>query len=250
MILTHIDVDLDAASSACLYYLLTFGKWIIDVIEFVPADYNEPLEQADIAIDIECGGKGIKGEKSAFSAILEIYGSPSYKSAFKDLADLLDVYDSTGTFPQLAGFPGMTIIDVFRYIKNNCVSDLYIVEVWFKIISGIYTSFVLHETAKTAANKAEIVEDIPIIKNAPSGTSNILLARGYEFVIYEDEFNLGVIRSNTSTKDLRKALSPIFPDWFHHKSGFLSCWGGRKAPKSSPSNISAEKLAEIVSTIK
>jgi hypothetical protein len=255
MIITHQNVDLDAASSVCLWYLILFDNTDLDVdsITFVPADYNVGPSPEDIVIDIICGGKGIKGDKSAFSEILRRFGTDEHIVVFKDLADLLDIYDSTGNFPQLVGFPGMTIVDVFKYMKAELGHDQEVVENWYKVIRGMYSSFLEHRRALAAADKAEkesLVEGIPIIRNAPNGTSSILLSRGYEFVIFADKFNLGVIRSKTSTKDLGKNLEIIFPEWFHHKTGFLSCWGCRKAPKDSPANISAEKLAELVSIIK
>ncbi|HNW88077.1 MAG TPA: hypothetical protein PKN48_00310 [Bacteroidales bacterium] len=253
MIITHQNVDLDAASSVCLWCLIKFDDTDISEVMFVPADYNVDPSPEDIIIDIICGGQGIKGEKSAFSEILKRFGTEKHFLVFKDFADLLDIYDSTGNFPQLVGFSGMTIVDVFKYIKTELVADQEVVENWYRVIRGMYSSFLEYERALDTANKAEkenLIEGIPIIRNAPNGTSSILLSRGYEFVIFEDEFNLGVIRSKTSNKDLGKHLGAMFPEWFHHKTGFLSCWGCRKAPKDSPANISAEKLAELVSIIK
>lgn len=248
MIYTHQNLDIDAASSVWLFKLYHQRD---DEVIFVPADYvpNTAVEYApDIYIDIPAGGLGWKGEKSAFSEILE-RTNDEFQEAFKDLKVLIDIKDSTGETIRIPGMSSGTIVDTFIHIKDYYgKDDNALLLAWKPVIIGMLSSYRRYQKALRAADRAKMIENIPIIKNAPSQTASILHSRGAEFVVYEDGFNVGVIRSNSSKKNLGELLRDRLPTWFHHKSGFLSCWGCNKAPKYSPADISAEELAEIVST--
>lgn len=244
MIYTHLNLDIDAASSVALY-LITKRD---DNVQFVSADFIPKLEVNDVAIDITAGGMGLKGDKSAFSLILSM--SPKkYQLAFEKLAVMIDAYDSTGTYPKVPGYPGVTIIDTFNYLKRGIGLDQELLKAWKPVIEGIFFSWRDFQSATKEANTAEFVGKVAIIKNAPRQTHSILFDKGVEFVVYEDNFNLGVIRNPRSNKNLGNHLRKDLPEWFHHPKGFLSCWGCNKAPKFVASEISAETLAEMVNSL-
>jgi hypothetical protein len=224
-------------------------------VQFVPADYDgSTMQEGDLALDIYAGGKGIKGDKSAFSSVLRIVDK-KYAPAFKDVATFIDVYDSTGDWKFAYGIPNSeripTMLDTFRWMKRTIEHDGVILYNWCDIIKGVWLSYNDFNKAKKLANKARWVgRKVALIEGrAPMQTYSILFNIGAEFVIYEDGNNLGVIRSNKSKINLGESLVKWFPDWFHHPDGFLSCWGSAKAPKDKPSGVSIDFVSEIVSTL-
>lgn len=253
-IFTHSSLDLDAASSVALYMLHNPRIKLFDVC-FVPADYDgATMDEGDLAFDIYAGGKGLKGDKSAFSAVLKIVDR-KYQPAFNDVAKFIDIHDSTGDWkiaydvPKEERLP--TMLDTFRWMKRTINHDGFLLHNWEKVIRGTWLSYNDFNKAKKIANKARWVgPKVALIEGqAPMQTCSILFNIGAEFVIYEDGNNIGVIRSSKSKVNLGEHLSKWFPDWFHHPDGFLSCWGSIKAPKDTSSGVSIDFVSEIVSTI-
>ena len=265
---THVDVDLDNASSVALA-LLKYNKLTLNDIIFVSGNFDgKEMVGNDIALDIEAGGKGEKGNVisvdgrirvlSAFSLFLGSMDT-EYQDAFEDLSIFIDAIDSTGTWAlgydldgvdTLASLP--TLEQVFFAVKHQFKDDLTVTMFWSKIIQGFWKRHKSDLRASTEATKAKWpYERIAIMSDSSEPTTmGRLFRQGADFVIYENGYNLGVKRSNALDIDLSYYLKDMLPDWFHHKAGFLSCWGSKKAPQTAPTYISAEKLADMVSTIK
>jgi hypothetical protein len=53
-------------------------------------------------------------------------------------------------------------------------------------------------------------------------------------MVYHEGFNLGVYRYPGQPEPDLHCLAPHVPGWFSHPGGFLTCWGSRKAPATSP----------------
>jgi len=253
-IYTHLSLDLDAASSVSLYLLCNPNLSVTDVV-FVPADFDgKTMKYEDVAIDIYAGDKGIKGDKSAFSSILNIVDK-RYKNAFLSMSKFIDAHDSTGDWKSAYNVPKdekiPTILDTFRWYKRSIKEDKLILNHWASVINGVWLSYNDYNRAKKLALRAQWDGPyVAIIKgSAPLQTCSILFDMGADFVVYESGNNIGVIRSNNNKEHLGNHLVKWFPDWFHHPDGFLSCWGSNKAPKEQPYDTTAEYVAELVTPL-
>lgn len=270
-IFTHQNMDLDNASAVSL--ALRIYNLDFDAVHYVGADYDgTTMANDDVAIDIEANGKGEKGRivtrgnktfvLSAFSLVVEKIKEVKMQKAYSDLAVFIDALDSTGNwvtayYPHIVGdtkearrIP--TILDTFFALKHFYgLNDLELLKAWKPIIDGLWNRQLSELRANKEAEDAEWPFDhIAIIYSSKEpATMSKVHAQGAHFIIYEDGNNLGVKRGNKVDVNLGKHLHEVLPDWFHHKAGFLSCWGSHKAPKSTPANISAIKLAEMVSQI-
>lgn len=74
-IFTHINVDLDATASvwAARYFMANMAG---APVEFRPADWDgAEMIQGDIAVDINAGGRGIKGEKGLDGTVHSCFAS-------------------------------------------------------------------------------------------------------------------------------------------------------------------------------
>jgi len=272
---THVNVDLDNASSIAL--MMLHNKEIsLENIKLVPSSWEpgpDGLKPGDLAIDIFAGGHGIKGKDllinnenklgSAFTLILEnMIDKGVYYKAFQPLADFLDSLEAVGnwsSFYKDAGykipsdFP--TILQAFSALKFKFKKDDFkILEHWAIIIEGLLEKELSRERAIKDADRAHwFAPHIAYIKNAKEPfTSGVLYHRGAKFLIFERTSinTLGVRTRPGSKVDLGKHLKELLPEWFHHPSGFMSCWGSDKAPQESPPQIEAETLADYVLAIK
>ncbi|MDW8079905.1 MAG: hypothetical protein RMJ16_13580 [Thermoguttaceae bacterium] len=77
-----------------------------------------------------------------------------------------------------------------------------------------------------------------------------MLPRGYAGIIYQDGFNLGVVRHPRRRELDFRILREDLPGWFIHSTGFMACWGSFKAPASGPppegTPRTAAELAELL----
>jgi|SaaInl7_150m_RNA_FD_contig_21_2022702_length_959_multi_11_in_0_out_0_2 hypothetical protein len=255
-IYTHSYVDLDAAFSASLVKLHNSDKKC--TIEFVSADHDGVgLDTDSIIVDLEAGGKGLKGDKSAFSSYLNMYCKNTYKEAFTNLSRFIDAQDSTGDWStgyEIYG-EGMESIPTLQYLFNSLRSsyddDKALVNFAHNVLIGELKNYKKYRKALVEAEEAEwVYNNIAITKGVETQTTGILFSKGADFVIYEDGNNLGVLRSKYLAEvNLGNKLKSELPSWFHHESGFLSSWGTRKAIKSTPPSISSEQLAGIIHTL-
>lgn len=256
-IYTHRNLDIDAASAVSLFLLI--GNHRISSVKFVEADFdgNEMLSE-DIAIDIFAGGRGIKGAESAFSEILDLYGDRSYIDCFNNLSRFIDAHDLSGRWTNGFNILGEDIIKIptiltcFEAMKTSYNDDLTLLLSWRAVIQGIYKKYKKNIEAKKETKLATFpYPNIAIIREpAYRETVNNLFRKGtVDFVIYSSGNNLGVIRRNNLNINLGQFLKEDLSDWFHHSTGFISCWGSEKAKKSTPANISPEELADKVAVI-
>jgi len=254
---THSYVDLDAAFSAALVRLNNCDKKCD--IKFIPADHDGVgLDDGDsIIVDVYAGGKGLKGDKSAFSSYLSMHCNNVYQEAFSNLANFIDAQDSTGDWTtgyEIYG-DGIDSIPTLQYLFNSLRSsfddDEALVNFAHNVLIGDLANYKKLKKALLEADESEwVYNNIAITKGKEVQTTGILFSRGADFVIYENGNNLGVLRSKYLTKiNLGDKLKKELPSWFHHESGFLSSWGTRKAVKSAPPSISSEQLAGLVHTL-
>jgi len=252
-IYTHVSLDIDAASTVAL--LMMHLNTNIENVEFVPADWEGPLQEKDIAVDISLGIKGINS--SAFTEIHRGLPEGDLKEAFKPLSKFINSYDKTGQWTSLypidkkTGKEVPTMLTVFHALKETADNDKELLAFWHIIIVGIYQSYESLQIAKKQVRRVEWpYPEVAVIrgKTKPQLCS-LLFSKGAKFIVYEEGNTMGVMRSPDHWVNVGTLLKPHFPDWFHHPDGFLSCWGSRKSPKETPPNTSTERVTELVSTI-
>ena len=103
-IFTHFVVDLDAVCSVWAAKQFISGAKGATV-EFRPANWDgKEMAEGDLALDIDAGGRGMKGEKgengivhSCVALIVAEYASPADQSALASLVRFVDAQDAHGS---------------------------------------------------------------------------------------------------------------------------------------------------------
>jgi len=270
---THCNIDLDAVAS--LWAVKTFIPCMADaVLVFMPANWDGyEMGLYDFAVDIEAGGKGVKGEKgengivhSCFASLIRKYASKKDQEALHSLVTFIDAQDAHGNaVMHLAGATlsednkkilGMTGINaVLRALQStHRGDDALVASRMAEIFNGMLKAGRARQRAKVEAEKAEISQSgkVAIVRNNKEFATNaILFDNGIEFIIYVDGYNIGIIRKNSQTistsDDAFQAVvaeNNELQEWFAHPAGFLFCRGSRKAPATTPSKVNPLKLAK------
>lgn len=274
-VITHFNLDLDAVST--LWAVRTFVPGYADAeATFVPANWNGEMRDGDIAVDINAGGRGLKGEKradgtigSALSLILDRYASPSDRAALSSLVAFVDAQDAHGSAVKWlapeASQEGQLVLGetglnaVFRAFQARFPrNDQQVADRMSEVFDGMLTAGRARQRAEVEADRAEIIGDgtVAIVRNAREfATNGVLYGRGVRVIVFIDGDNLGVIREGEEPlrmdhPDLVAVVEAAGeqlgdgPDrWFAHPAGFMLAWGSRKAPATSPSRVRAEDLA-------
>lgn len=103
-IFTHVRPDLDAVSSVWYFKRFVAPKEAELQLVFVPANWKgEEMQEGDVALDIEAGGKGDKGTKlpdgrvmSCFAGLVKRYGGTIQQDVLRPVVEFVDAQDSTG----------------------------------------------------------------------------------------------------------------------------------------------------------
>ena len=259
MIFTHVSLDIDAASTAALLMYHMFGEFCPSQVKFVPTDWSGQLAEGDFAVDIQTGG--FKGKQitssnegvavlSSFSLVLKFIANPIYSHIFEYLGECLDNIDSN---PPGYYSDKLSIQSVFNYLKAFCKTDYLLLQAWYQIIAGMVSSSNGLDKAKRQSNRLIYYDQHTVYYE---GRYDLQLPglvfrnRKILFFVYEFDNNMGVLRSPKYPHiNIGKKLKLYLPDWFHHPSGFLTCWGGYKCPKESLPEISLERLIEYLLVI-
>lgn len=288
-IFTHINPDLDAHSSCWAVRRFVPGMSNAPII-YIGADWDgSGMEPGDIAVDLNAGGKGIKGildsdgtVHSSFAYIVSRYASREDAEDIKDLVSFVDMQDAYGSVVNYMVRNRMimeTTHDARRLIAVNSIgSDLRALEYLFpdepeKVFSrmcDIFDGRLLmgraNRRAEIEADKAQLFANgrVALVRGKKEKrTSHILWERGVEAFVYIDELNLGVVRRGDGAllRDGKRfradhpAIRNVVKDageinqWFDHPKGFLYCHGSRKAPAHSMSNVNPLQLIEVVSRL-
>ena len=271
---THFMVDLDAVCS--VWAARKFIPGAKDAtVEFRPASWNgEGMAENDFALDIDAGGRGMKGEKgegglvhSCTALIIAKYASPADQSALANLIRFVDAQDAHGSAVKfLAPEMNQKAQETFGATGLNAVlralqathprNDAIVCERMSEIFSGMLHAGRARQRAVIEADKAEILGDgkVAIVTNSREFATNDMLFenRGVRVIVYVDGHNLGVIRHGDEPLRMDHAefraiveADGELNEWFAHPAGFLFCRGSRKAPAENPSKVSPRKLAEI-----
>jgi hypothetical protein len=277
-IYTHLSLDLDAVCS--VWAVRQFIPGAKDaVVEFRPANWDgNEMADGDLAVDIEAGGRGMKGEKgegdivhSCFATIVAQYASPADQSALANLVRFVDAQDAHGSAVKfLAPEASREAQEVFAITSLNAVlralqathprNDALVCERMSEILSGMLQLGRARERAKAESDRAEVLPGgkVAIVTNAREFATNGLLfeERGVRVIVYVDGNNLGVIRHGDESlrmdhPEIRAIVEAVgeTSEWFAHPAGFLFCRGSRKAPAKNPSKVNPRKLAEVAAKL-
>lgn len=269
-IFTHMFVDLDAVVSVWLYKKFLSSD---SEVVFVPANFDD-LTSDDVALDIDAGGKGIKGTTINGLNHCATWALWNKLSAFSDfdrdaLSDLVryvDLQDNHGDVLRackLADLPDANLLretglnSIFRSIQTILKDDLKVLNYMETILDGLYEKALASIRSIQEAKSAEYRGPVAIIRNAKEfGTNNVLFENGAKAVVFVDGNNLGVVRRS----DIEISMS--HPDitalvhaqnesaeWFAHPAGFLFARGTRKAPSKTRSKIDPTLLADVVANL-
>ena len=268
-IFTHVHVDVDAVLSVSAVRM--FNPHMTDAeIVFVPAfwdgtagrDGNLPvMEDGDIAVDLDAGGKGIKGEKtadgrvgSAFLQLVEHYCSAEQQAALARLVDFVDRVDA-GESSWDEGVIALPQVVAAIKLAGGRDGDLRAVEFAQDFLRGFLAMEESRLRADAEADAAEIVTRgdarVAIVREAKErGTNAALYGRGVHAVVFVNGMNLGATRPPEHTfridSEAVKAVIGNEEGWFCHPAGFLVARGSFKSPATSMSRVDPVALAEAV----
>jgi hypothetical protein len=271
-IFTHVSPDLDAATSVWA------AQWFVPgankaAIIFVPANWDGTgMEKGDIAVDIEAGGKGTKGEveangktHSSFASIIKQFAPQNDQTILKYLVAFIDAGDSTGNAIKVLA-PNTTTVEqkslystslgmVFAAIKYNCRgNDHALVERWATILDGILNIGRNRQEAFPRACRIPVIDGVAITFNERGAVATILFEEcGARAIVYVDGNSIGVTRHLDETvrmdhPTIRAAVMETneIDEWYAHPYGFLFCRGARKSPVKTPSKVKPENLANAI----
>jgi hypothetical protein len=212
-IYTHMNLDLDAVCS------IWFARQVLKhpgEYKFVPANWDgEEMGEGDIALDINAGDKGIKGEKDAdgvtyscFRYLLRKYakgtvGEPATRSfagsstvvkALTPLAEFVDAQDAHGSAVKyLVPEAGKKAQEILMSTGLNAVlravqaikgpDDRAVVEFMTPILDGLLKAGVNRIKAEGEADAATIISDktgifaggVAVVRNAKHYATNGIL---------------------------------------------------------------------------
>lgn len=236
LLVTHPHIDMDAASSMCAAMLkrnLTpaqVGRVYLGAnIPQLP-DLSEVADEV-LVLDHPLGLKGVK------SCLDEMKESRDY---FSDefIAEVNEQDSSGKSTPR---HPLSRIFGAIRYSLRETLEggdvDEALLSIWYHVCRGLS----MQERQKREALKT--LDMIPIETTGPyrwacsegpmpPQTGELLnnLRNVTGFVYFEKGSGLGVFRFPGQNQPDLNLLHEHLPGWFIHPTGFLACWGSRKAP--------------------
>lgn len=231
-VVIHPWVDLDAATCVALT-----GVAIEDVY-FLPAnapDVPAHLKEARI-LDHPLGHKGLLESDG-----IQHSAAASLPEA-ADLADsdlLLEVeeQDMHG-FAQPRFSLARILACVRAFFRDQKLTGEELDRAVLRVMVPVIRAIAHAERQKARAPQTPLpeVEVGPYRFALRVGASDepLVLPRGYAGIIYQDGFNLGVVRHPRRREIDFRLLREELPGWFIHSTGFMACWGSFKAPASGP----------------
>ena len=244
-IFTHEMVDADAAFSAALMSIVRPDAEIF----LVPAD--TVVDRAgSLAVDMVSGDNGVKGfeEGSAFGELCRILTGLGIipPRLFTRFADHLNLTDSGKRCNDRIALPGLVLS--WRY---SGLDDMTIVSRAHEILSGMVKGMKENRTRVNKSRNLPIKDGIALNLTAGGHDRKTLARRGaYMVVVQHEGSGQSVIltsRGQRAGLDLNEVSDQLPDKWFIHPSGFMACYGSRKAPKSpADSGLPLEGLCKII----
>jgi len=113
IIITHFNMDLDNIFAIMALWVLV-PELAGANIKFVSADYEDELEENELAVDIDAGGRGVKGRReadgtthSATEKVVGAFAEPQEQENLRALVAYIDAQDAYGS----------TVLHFMPYLK-------------------------------------------------------------------------------------------------------------------------------------
>jgi hypothetical protein len=242
LIVTHQQVDADAAFSASLLHLLKPNAPVV----FVRADST--ISQAEvIAVDLMNGTSAVKGlgVGSAFGLVVSTLkvSNPEYYKVLKPWAKQLNLTDQAKRCNDAVVLAAM--VSAWRSVG---LDDKTIVERAGELLLGKLKFTQRRERQKAHASKIQIQGEVAVLGPEDHVPAKQLFQRGAKAVVREGKDGMCVILSKQAQKSGVSVLSlesSLNEQWFFHPDGFLASYGGPKAPKDpAESGVTLKSLAK------
>ena len=279
-IFTHKHPDIDAICS--VWAIKEFIKSARNAtVHFRPANWDgNGMEPGDFAVDIEAGGRGIKGKKdkdgtvhSCFATIMRMHFVPKAdRRALASIIKFVDAQDAHGSAvkflapnlsPRVTRILSETGINVvLRALQvGHGGDDLRVMEIMSVVLSGMLEmSRAKRGPARAEAARVKILCNGKVavsIGAKERATNGIIFQRyGVRAIVYVKGHNMGVVREESETlrmdhDDILAVIREAKEEgqWFAHSKGFLLCRGSRKAPVDSSSKVDPYELARAVARL-
>ena len=239
IIYTHPYVDVDNVVATCAK-LVTLGVNPKDAdIRFVSANTeNVPEDAIPIDIAADKHPDGLSYTSSYFSGILP-----------DRIINEVVEQDSTGRSSSR-----ISLAFIISALRQVGLDDREIIAYLFKIIRGWIELMKIREKERENSKKAEFVKIgryFFMIKDSGNKFHGIgqkisrkSIKKPINGFLYIDRNNMGVYRYPMCKTPDFSCLK--LPGWFSHPSGFLFCWGSKKAPAEKPPSISVLKFIEFL----
>ncbi len=277
IIITHVNVDLDAALSLAAAREFIPGAREAKIV-FLPANWNGEMEGDVLFLDMEAGGRGIKGlvgednrVHSCFKSIVETYAPEEAQKILAPLVLYVDTQDTYGSAVEhllpnidwemkemISSINLSAVLGSLKSFHNR--NDKIICERMEEILVGRLRSGRSRLKGEAEAERIPLLGDgrVAVVLNAryTSTTRALFGKHGVQVIVYLNDDGIGLIKKGSL--DLRMD-HPAFVDvveaageedeWFAHSAGFIYCRGSRKAPVLTPSKVDPYKLAEVAARL-
>lgn len=266
-VITHVCPDLDAISSVWFFMRFVAKKQL--EVKFVPASWDgHDFGAHDVALDIDAGGMGLKGQKtfkgevhSCFKSLVTQYADSEAREILKPLVKFIDRNDTyggvnkVGDFSknkshQITSFVALSLaMKAFRAVHE---SDQLVLQRMLELFDGIYKiNKDSIESQKHIMQKAIMVGKTVILPEGSDSSRGLFFNRGYEALIYTDNNNIGLLTKGDLRADSPEVMRVIesageIREWFAHSAGYLLARGTRKDPRETRSNVDPYRLATAI----
>lgn len=276
LLITHRHVDLDAVFSLAAARNFIPGARKARIV-FYPANWNGGLEGEALILDMDAGGRGMKGTKdsdgtvhSCFQSIILKYAPEEVQQALGALVKYVDLQDTSGSvieslipnlpFDTKEPLVATSLSMILKGLRNVLKQDdmeifLRMEEIFLGLLHNAQSSI----RAVREAEKIPILHGgrVAVVSNAKyAETISILFRKGVRVAIYINHQGIGLLRAASEPlqldhPEIRKVVEEAreLDQWFAHSAGFIYCRGTRKSPSVSSSKVDPHDLARVVARL-
>ncbi len=273
-LVTHSSPDPDAYLGLAVAKLIRFKGVKVEIFFVNANDPLDGLDEGDVAVDIEAGGRGFKGIRSgdgktvhsAFAQIVERFATPEDQEALAPFVAYVDACDTYGSAidrlaPDLSPDirevinEGSVLASVREWqhrFGHNIRGNLLVLEKVEELLLDKLEAGRRRLHAERQADKQVILDGgrVAVVINAPSA-NDVLFRRGVRAIVWKDGKSMGVSRERrekfrVNHPELQAFVTGIDGvPWFDEREYLLS-WGTKKARPDTHSKVDPEELARRV----
>lgn len=277
---THENPDLDALLS------------LVAVRKYIPCARNarivlrsakwdgKEMGPNDIAVDLNAGGRGWKGEKdpdgkvhSCFAFVMQRYAPTAHLEALRDLIAYVDIGDSKGNAVKalipgisqenqdILSAGGLAVAVAALQTSHGHEKTVTVVHRLEEYFEGMLVYYWRRIAAEVEADKAELFANgaVALVVNGGRNATHALFSRGVRIVVFKNKYGMGVTREQTEKvrMDDPKFIAVVevagetvglgddTGDYFAHSDGFLLASGTPKAPTKISSKVDPREFVRV-----